>query len=159
MRRVGSVALLAMSVALGGCPGGAVDRPPDVGGTGRVGGGAGGAAGREVLRLACGDFHTCAIMKDRTVRCWGRNKSGELGDGTDTDQVRPTPVKNLADVEELALGANFSCARLADKTVKCWGSGRLFNDGRMGVNWATLKFRLSWIRTTKRFTSSTVVWV
>jgi hypothetical protein len=29
----------------------------------------------------CGDFSTCAVSTDDAVRCWGRDKRGELGDG------------------------------------------------------------------------------
>lgn len=121
----------ALGAALCGCPPAVVDgRGPGRGGVGV--GRAGPVAGAgDVSSLASGDFHSCAIMKDRTVRCWGRNKSGELGNGGDADAPRPTPVQGLTDVQELALGANFSCARLADRTVKCWGSGRLLGDGRM----------------------------
>src|SRR5207249_1436321 len=79
--------------------------------------------------LACGDFHTCALMPDSTVRCWGRGKSGELGDGAAQDRVQPTPVPGLRDVEQLALGASFSCALLRGGTVRCWGSGAILGDG------------------------------
>lgn len=131
MRPAVIVATFGALLGLTGCPGRTLDRPPNP--DGRGGGNGNGVAGdaRAVLSIACGDFHSCAIMADRTVRCWGRNKSGELGDGTDADQSRPTPVRGLTDVAELALGANFSCARLTDKTVKCWGSGRLLGDARM----------------------------
>jgi alpha-tubulin suppressor-like RCC1 family protein len=32
--------------------------------------------------LAAGYKHTCAVLADATVRCWGGNTDGELGDGT-----------------------------------------------------------------------------
>ena len=80
-----------------------------------------------VLQLACGDFHTCALMSDHTVKCWGRNRGGELGDGTTEDKKQPVAVAGLSDVEEIALGANNTCARLKDRSVKCWGTGRLFS--------------------------------
>jgi alpha-tubulin suppressor-like RCC1 family protein len=70
-------------------------------------------------------------MRDKTVRCWGRNKGGEIGDGTDVDRSRPTPVKGLTGVEDIAAGASFSCARMSDQSVKCWGSGRLLGDARI----------------------------
>ncbi len=81
-----------------------------------------------VLQLACGDFHSCALMADHTVKCWGRNKSGELGDGTTEDKKVPTAVPALEGVEEIALGANYTCARTKDRAVKCWGTGRLFSN-------------------------------
>jgi alpha-tubulin suppressor-like RCC1 family protein len=84
-----------------------------------------------VTQVACGDFHSCALASDGTVSCWGRNKSGELGDGTDTDRSVPTRVLGVSNVAEIALGANFSCARGKDGAVNCWGSGRLFGDGKL----------------------------
>jgi alpha-tubulin suppressor-like RCC1 family protein len=76
-----------------------------------------------VLQIAAGDYHTCALRGDGTVRCWGRNKEGQLGDGTTTDRLSPVPVLGLGPVQALSLGANFSCALLRDKTVLCWGGG------------------------------------
>jgi len=43
-----------------------------------------------VTAIAAGFEHTCALMADFTVRCWGNNSHGELGDGTTT--TPPTPV-------------------------------------------------------------------
>lgn len=80
-----------------------------------------------VLQLALGDFHSCALLADHTVACWGRNRGGELGDGTTEDRHTPTAVKGLSGVEQIALGSNFSCARTSDKKVLCWGTGRLFS--------------------------------
>ncbi len=42
------------------------------------------------LAVACGDAHTCALMADGKVYCWGDNNDGEIGDGTFT--ARPSPV-------------------------------------------------------------------
>jgi alpha-tubulin suppressor-like RCC1 family protein len=90
-------------------------------------------------------------MPERTVRCWGENQNGQLGNASRalatedflTCAVRddgavlcwgrtsdltgreqwlvPTPVAGLADVAELALGANQRCARTRSGRVLCWG--------------------------------------
>jgi alpha-tubulin suppressor-like RCC1 family protein len=39
--------------------------------------------------------HTCAVLFDDTVRCWGYNGHGELGDGTTTSSASPVSVKGL----------------------------------------------------------------
>ncbi|MFO0646083.1 MAG: hypothetical protein U0326_07585 [Polyangiales bacterium] len=67
--------------------------------------------------------HACALLSDRTVRCWGSNVYGELGDGTRTNRSRPVPVVGLRDVSEIAVGGTHTCALLGDGTVSCWGSG------------------------------------
>ena len=45
-----------------------------------------------VAEIALGYNCTCARMADATVRCWGYNYFGQLGDGTSTDHNVPTPV-------------------------------------------------------------------
>jgi alpha-tubulin suppressor-like RCC1 family protein len=47
--------------------------------------------------VAAGSWHSCAILRDGSVRCWGRNDSGELGDGTTNNQFSPTPVLPMCD--------------------------------------------------------------
>jgi alpha-tubulin suppressor-like RCC1 family protein len=80
----------------------------------------------------CGDFTTCAIAEDGLVRCWGRDKQGELGDGKGQgERVKRGVVPGVGKVKKVALASRFGCALLEDKTVKCWGTGRIANDGKV----------------------------
>ena len=45
--------------------------------------------------LATGIGHTCSLLTDATIHCWGRNLYGQLGDGTMTDQTTPVAVLGL----------------------------------------------------------------
>jgi alpha-tubulin suppressor-like RCC1 family protein len=82
------------------------------------------------IQLDCGDFTTCAIAQGGELRCWGKDKNGELGDGGGADRARNVPVPGLGKVTQVKLASNFACALGEDKSVKCWGSGRIANDGK-----------------------------
>jgi len=82
---------------------------------------------RTVTSVHRGSDWTCALMSDTTVRCWGRNNHGQLGDGTTTDRTQPVPVPGLTNVTQVAVGISYqhvtgaTCARLGDGTMRCWG--------------------------------------
>jgi hypothetical protein len=71
-------------------------------------------------KIVVGDHASCALLTDATVRCWGRNTDGQLGDGTTNDAA--TPVKpNLRGVSDIVFGGAHACALLDDGSVTCWG--------------------------------------
>ena len=71
--------------------------------------------------------HTCAVASG-TVRCWGDNTNGQLGNGTTTQSSTPvaTSVTNAVDV---AVGYDHSCAVNASGRIFCWGRN---NYGQFG---------------------------
>jgi alpha-tubulin suppressor-like RCC1 family protein len=76
-----------------------------------------------VLEVTAGEAHTCARLGDGSVRCWGANAHGELGDGTTAARAHPEAVAELSGVESLHAGYRHTCARLASRAVRCWGEG------------------------------------
>jgi alpha-tubulin suppressor-like RCC1 family protein len=87
-----------------------------------------------VVHIAAGAFHTCAVLGDGTVRCWGGNTYGQCGDGTRDDQVNqgrlsPVQVSGITDAVRVAAGEIHTCALLADETVACWGTNAYGNLG------------------------------
>jgi alpha-tubulin suppressor-like RCC1 family protein len=73
-------------------------------------------------RSIAGGYHTCAVMPDSTVQCWGRNQDGQLGNGdATTDTALPAPVQSLGPVADLVTGSYHNCALMPDRTVMCWG--------------------------------------
>jgi alpha-tubulin suppressor-like RCC1 family protein len=72
-------------------------------------------------RMAAGQYFNCAITPDATVKCWGSNGNGQLGDGTTTDRYQPVQVSGLSNVIGLAAGETYACALIQGGTVKCWG--------------------------------------
>lgn len=84
-----------------------------------------------VTQVALGEAHSCALMSDGSVRCWGTNARGELGDGTAQERHSPVLVKGLrsATAVQITAGAFHACALLSSGTVKCWGYNRF---GQLG---------------------------
>jgi alpha-tubulin suppressor-like RCC1 family protein len=70
-----------------------------------------------------GNFFSCAVLLNGTVRCWGLNSSGQLGDGTAMTRTVPTRVSDLGCVARVSVGDVHACALLQDGTVRCWGAG------------------------------------
>ena len=71
--------------------------------------------------VAAGSGHTCALMAGGTVKCWGSNGYGELGDGTTTTRVTPVTVVGISGATAVSAGSGHTCALVAGGQVKCWG--------------------------------------
>ncbi|ACO65801.1 predicted protein [Micromonas commoda] len=80
-----------------------------------------------VTSIALGSSHTCAVLADASLWCWGWNIYGQLGDETYDDSHTPTAVKTLGPgtTSSVACGSDFTCAILKGVgSVKCWGTTR-----------------------------------
>src|SRR5437773_1286986 len=82
-------------------------------------------------RVVTGDSHTCALLGDGTVQCWGVGDSGQRGDGTFNNiSTVPAAVVGITGAGAVAARGYHSCALLGDGTVWCWGRN---SDGQLGV--------------------------
>ena len=90
-------------------------------------------AGHTVTRITASGYHTCAVLSDGTVSCWGRNEYGQLGTGDTTNSNTPLAVTGGAltgkTVTRVSAGREHTCALLANGTVACWG---MSHTGRLG---------------------------
>jgi alpha-tubulin suppressor-like RCC1 family protein len=89
------------------------------------------------VAVSGGYEHACALLADGTLRCWGRNVDGQLGDGTTANPSTgppgssvPVAVKGIGSAEAITTGAYHTCALLLpDRTVQCWGRN---DDAQLG---------------------------
>ncbi|MEZ4622821.1 MAG: hypothetical protein R2867_45995 [Caldilineaceae bacterium] len=87
-----------------------------------------------VQAIAAGFNHTCALIINGTLRCWGANSVGELGSGTTVSNVIPYPVvvQGLEGRRVLTVTAHalHTCAIVEGGSAHCWGSN---NYGQLGI--------------------------
>ena len=87
----------------------------------------------DVVEVSIGQHSTCVLHRDGGVSCWGRNRAGEVGDGTTSARHRPERVAGVSDAVAVNLsigsfgrvesghnGAH-ACAVRADGSALCWG--------------------------------------
>jgi len=81
-------------------------------------------------RVDTGDGHTCAIKTDRTLWCWGRNVSGQLGLGPGAPiQVRAPARVAGSDWSAVYTGQDHTCGLKTDGSLHCTGQGEF---GQLG---------------------------
>ncbi|MDH5654479.1 MAG: hypothetical protein OEZ34_01105, partial [Spirochaetia bacterium] len=96
-------------------------------------------AGRTAKSIHAGANHTCVIMDNNQIKCWGANAGGVLGQGHATVignsgiSVASVPSIDLGtgrSALSMTAGANHNCAVLNNMQIKCWGSN---SNGQLGL--------------------------
>ena len=89
-------------------------------------------SGRTATSLSTGSYHSCAVMDNGSVMCWGYGGSGQLGDGDFSDRFTPVFSRLPAGSSAVAVdaGSAHTCAILLDGSVMCWGGNE---DGQLGI--------------------------
>ena len=96
--------------------------------------------GRTATATAAGNYHTCALLDNASVKCWGRNHYGQLGIDNATDMGKTSgsmallPTVNLVtgrSATAISAGYSHACAVLDNDSVKCWGRNYY---GELGID-------------------------
>ncbi len=74
-----------------------------------------------VVAIAAGLTHTCAVLVDGGVQCWGDNRWGELGDGRLIGSALSVTVSGISDAVAVSAGYLHTCALTKAGRVLCWG--------------------------------------
>lgn len=83
----------------------------------------------KVVDIALGSGHSCALLESGSIKCWGDNFFGQLGNNSTVDSPLPVKVSNIDNATAIAVGELHTCAIIASGSVKCWGNGSL---GQLG---------------------------
>jgi len=88
--------------------------------------------GTTAKAISAGDSHTCAILDNSQVKCWGDNTYGQLGQGDNSNigdnpnqmgSLNPVNLVSGRTAKFITTGTGYTCALLDDDSVKCWGRG------------------------------------
>lgn len=76
----------------------------------------------DATTVEVGDFYACAVLAGGTVKCWGNNGEGELGNGgTPITSSTPVSVTGITDAVAVSAGYRHACALRSTGAVSCWG--------------------------------------
>lgn len=97
-------------------------------------------SGRTAVAISTSVNHNCAVLDNGTLKCWGRNASGQLGVGDTANRGdNPGEMGNALPAAKLGAGRtalavttgnNHTCAVLDDSTLRCWGDNQF---GQLGI--------------------------
>ena len=73
-----------------------------------------------VVQLSAGGYHTCALLADHRIACWG-------GSGSVAPSSAPTMISGIDNAVSVTGGTDFACALTTDQDVYCWATTRTAN--------------------------------
>ncbi|MEM5820645.1 MAG: DUF2341 domain-containing protein [Candidatus Aenigmatarchaeota archaeon] len=85
------------------------------------------------IAISTGAFHTCALLSNGSIMCWGDNTAGQLGLGYTSDPIPyPQQVIGIDNAIVISSGAYHTCALLSNGSIMCWGYN---GHGQLGLGY------------------------
>ena len=88
--------------------------------------------GRNATSITAGAKHTCVMLDNASIKCWGYGYFGQLGRGEQKNELEPKPdpidLGSGRNAKAIVTGNSHTCAMLDNSSIKCWGynaSGQL----------------------------------
>lgn len=82
------------------------------------------------VSVSAGKNHSCAVLENGSIQCWGANDQGQLGNGVAGNSASPVNVSGIQNAVSIASGDHHSCAVLTTGEVACWGANEF---GQVGA--------------------------
>ena len=91
-----------------------------------------------IVEIAVGNEHACALKSSGEVLCWGKGSNGQLGNGEAFDKDHPvlvkmqnadSPLSNLSNIIQITGGSHHTCALNSSGKILCWGRN---SEGQLG---------------------------
>ena len=70
--------------------------------------------------IAAGSSHTCAILSNKTIKCWGDNANEKVNGYIGVESIKLSQKTNPIQID-IGQNSRHTCVILSDKTIKCWG--------------------------------------
>ena len=86
------------------------------------------------IGITAGTAHACALLRDKSVHCWGSNDYWQLGNNHSGMQRLPIKVLGIPEVKQIKAGFNHTCALAESGFIYCWGDNRFGQLGNGNIN-------------------------
>lgn len=82
------------------------------------------------IDISAGEGHACAVLKDKSVMCWGQNQYGQIGNEKNKNEKMPVKVEGIPNVIQVSAGQGHTCALGENGFIYCWGDNKY---GQLGI--------------------------
>jgi alpha-tubulin suppressor-like RCC1 family protein len=108
-----------------------------------------GLTGKTIVSIHAGWYHAAAIDSSGSLYLWGGNDSGQLGNGTRTNNNTPTQIAcpgGRKTFTNVYLGRNFTLAQAADDTLWVWGDTSAIKAAGSSEGYSSIPLQVKWLQ-------------